>query len=124
MNREFRPNADVRPWGPFVSPNYVSQPITYTDFTVATVVWVLTLGNAALAVRSGFKQSRSSRSPLRSVYVWLIWLELGASFAMGLQCYLYLLKLIRPSMLHKLHMSVILRTDALLGFGFYFLICP
>jgi hypothetical protein len=32
------------------------------------------------------------------VYVWMIWLELVISFAMGLECFLHLLKIIKPSM--------------------------
>jgi hypothetical protein len=31
------------------------------------------------------------------VYVWLIWLELLVSFLMGLECYLHLQEIIKPS---------------------------
>ncbi|KAF2107983.1 hypothetical protein BDV96DRAFT_286538 [Lophiotrema nucula] len=97
MVNEFNPDPNFLPWGPFVSPSYKFQPITLIDIIIASTVWGLTLINVFIAIYLAFKQSKSSRSPLRSVYVWLIWLELVASFIMGLECFMHLLKLIRPS---------------------------
>lgn len=91
------PDRNFEPWGPFVPSGFTNQVITYTDVTIASVVWGLTLVNVLVAIYVGYGQSTSSRSPLRSVYVWMIWLELVASFIMGLVCFLHLLKLIRPS---------------------------
>ncbi|KAL6703502.1 hypothetical protein ACN47E_009600 [Coniothyrium glycines] len=94
---EFRDNPSFTPWGPFISPDYQLEAITTADVATATVVWGLTLINAVIAVWLGTEQTKTSRSPVRSVYVWMIWLELLVSFAMGLECYLHLLKIIRPS---------------------------
>jgi hypothetical protein len=99
MNQEFRDNPSFVPWGPFISPNYKTEAITKGDIVVASVVWGLTLVNVVVAIYQAWKQSRVSRSPLRSVYVWMIWLELVVSFVMGLECWLHLLKIIPPSKL-------------------------
>ncbi|ORY16919.1 hypothetical protein BCR34DRAFT_74186 [Clohesyomyces aquaticus] len=100
MNREFRPNADFHPWGPFVSKNFKNETITLTDITIATIVWAATLVCIAVAIRLGYQQTKASRFPLRSTYVWLVWLELLASFLMGLECYFHLLKFIKPSFIY------------------------
>lgn len=97
MNEEFRPDASFKPWGPLISHNYESENITRSDIIVASVVWGLTLINVGIALWLASIQARASRSPLRSVYVWMIWLELSVSFVMGLECFLHLLKLIKPS---------------------------
>lgn len=97
MNDEFRDDPSFKPWGPLISPNYENEPITKADIIVASVVWGLTLVNVIIAIWLAWGQSKVSRSPLRSVYVWMIWLELLVSFIMGLECFLHLLKFIRPS---------------------------
>lgn len=97
MDTEFRPDAHFEPWGPLVSPNYKNEPINKTDIVVASVVWALTLINVAIALWQVTKQTRTSRAPLRSVYIWMIWLELTFSFIMGLESFLHLLKIIPPS---------------------------
>lgn len=97
MNDEFRDDPSFKPWGPLISPNYVNEPITRADIIIASVVWGLTLVNVIIAIFFIYKQTKGSRSPLRSVYVWMIWLELLVSFVMGLECYLHLLKYIKPS---------------------------
>ncbi|KAF1952854.1 hypothetical protein CC80DRAFT_596278 [Byssothecium circinans] len=94
---EFKYDPTFKAWGPFISPSYENEPITLSDIIVASVIWGLTLLNILLAIYLGYGQTRGSRSPLRSVYVWMIWLELAVSFVMGLECFLHLLKLIRPS---------------------------
>lgn len=96
-SKDFKDDPMFVPWGPFVSPNFVNEPISPTDIITASVVWGLTLIAALLAVFLGYGQTRSSRSPLRSAYVWMIWIELTVCFAMGLECYLHMLKIIRPS---------------------------
>lgn len=95
--KEFRDDPNFTPWGPFISPDYKTEPITTGDVITSSVVWGLTLINVIIAVYLGYGQTRGSKSPLRSVYVWMIWLELAVSFAMGLECFLHILKLIRPS---------------------------
>ena len=97
MSKEFRDDPSFKPWGPLISPDYVNEAITKSDIIIASVVWALTLVNVLIAIYLIYGQTRGSRSPLRSVYVWMIWLELVISFVMGLQCFLHLLKYIRPS---------------------------
>lgn len=97
MNDEYKDDPSFKPWGPLISPNYVNEPIKKADIVVASVVWFLTLVNAMIAMYLGWGQTKGSRSPLRSVYVWMIWLELAVSLTMGLECYLHLLKYIKPS---------------------------
>ncbi|KAF2473591.1 uncharacterized protein BDR25DRAFT_256383 [Lindgomyces ingoldianus] len=97
MNREFRPNANFEPWGPFVGRHFKNQEITYTDITISSVAWAASLVCIAVAIKLAAKQSKVSRSPLRSTYVWLIWLELLANFLMGLEGYLHITKVIKPS---------------------------
>jgi len=97
MNKEFKIDPDFVAWGPFIPKNYSNEPITLSDIIIASVVWGLTCLAAILAIYLGYGQTQSSRSPLRSTYVWLIWLELLVSFLMGIECYLHLLKFIKPS---------------------------
>lgn len=98
MNDEFRDVPSFQPWGPLISPNYKNEAITKADIIIASIVWGLTLINLIVGIWLAWGQSKVSRSPLRSVYVWMIWLELVISFAMGLECFLHLLKIIKPSM--------------------------
>jgi len=97
MSGEFRDVPSFQPWGPFISDSYENEPITKSDIIIASVVWALTLINVIIALWLIQKQTRGSRSPLRSVYIWMIWLELIVSFVMGLESFLHLLKYIRPS---------------------------
>ncbi|KAF2866306.1 hypothetical protein BDV95DRAFT_505159 [Massariosphaeria phaeospora] len=97
MDKEFQLDENFTPWGPFVPATFRNEPITLSDIIIASIVWILTVVNVFIAIWLGYRQTRASRSPLRSVYVWLIWLELLASFSMGLECILHLLKIIRPS---------------------------
>jgi hypothetical protein len=97
MNDEFRQDVYFKPWGPLISPTYRNEGITKTDIVVASCVWGLTLVNAGIAVWLACAQTTASKSPLRSVYVWMIWLELTVSVLMGFECFLHLLKFIPPS---------------------------
>jgi hypothetical protein len=97
MNDEYRQDPSFKPWGPLISPSYKNENITKADIIVASAVLGLTLINAGIAVWLAFNQTRASRSPLRSVYVWMIWLELTVSVVMGIECFLHLLKYIPPS---------------------------
>ena len=98
MDQEYRISPSFQPWGPFIGHEFEIEPITRGDIVIASVVWALTLSNVFLAIYLGYGQTKSSRSPLRSIYVWLIWLELLVSFLMGIECYLHLFKIISPSM--------------------------
>ncbi|KAF2010181.1 hypothetical protein BU24DRAFT_400921 [Aaosphaeria arxii CBS 175.79] len=97
MSQEFRDVPSFQPWGPFISPNYHNEPITLSDMIIASVVYILTLVNVGIAIWLGIDQTHTSRSPLRSAYVWMIWLELVVSTVMGTECYLHIHKIIKPS---------------------------
>jgi hypothetical protein len=97
MTKPWRPDVDDSPWGPFVGKDYKVEAITHTDVAIASVVWLATLVSLIVAGWLAYRQCQSSRSPLRSVYIWMIWLEVGASFVMGLVSVLNITKCIRPS---------------------------
>ncbi|PSN61735.1 hypothetical protein BS50DRAFT_603884 [Corynespora cassiicola Philippines] len=97
MNDEFKIDPTFKAWGPFIPDTYENEPITTSDIIIAGTIFALTLANALLAMYLGFYQTIGSRSPIRSTYVWMIWLELLVSFLMGLECFLHLLKFVKPS---------------------------
>jgi len=121
MNDEFREGVRFEPWGPLISLTYHQENISIADIIVASIVWALTLVNVIIAIWQVFKQTKESRSPYRSVYIWMIWLELIVSFVMGLECFLHLLKFIPPSMYLDLRLCV-RAVLTLQGFAFYFTI--
>ena len=94
---EFNPDPTFTGWGPFIHEDYYIQPVTYKAIITAGLVFGLANLFAILAAYIAFKQTRACRNPLRSVYIWMIWLELAASFVIAIECLLYLLKVIRPS---------------------------
>ena len=98
LNDEFRPNVDFSPWGPFVPANYINMKVVKADILIASIAGIISLICAGYATWLVYKQMISSRSPLRSMYIWMIWTELGACLIMGIICYLHLFKIIRPSM--------------------------
>ncbi|KAL1596365.1 hypothetical protein SLS60_009011 [Paraconiothyrium brasiliense] len=55
------------------------------------------MGFAILAAYVAIQQTKKSRRPLKSVYVWMIWIELVACVIIALECLLYLLYIIEPS---------------------------
>lgn len=124
MNDEFKIDPTFKAWGPFIPDTYENEPITTSDIIIAGTIFALTLANALLAMYLGFYQTIGSRSPIRSTYVWMIWLELLVSFLMGLECFLHLLKFIKPSKSSILLLSPSRLTFAnrCIGFAFYFTI--
>ncbi|KAL1602195.1 hypothetical protein SLS59_004882 [Nothophoma quercina] len=106
LGTEFNPDPTFTAWGPFIHDKYYIQPVTYRAIIVAGLVFGLANLLAILAAYIAFKQTRACRAPLRSVYIWMIWLELAASFVIGVECLLYLLKVIRPSF--WFYMSILL----------------
>jgi hypothetical protein len=97
LNAEFRPNTDTKPWGPFIPDDYVVMPVTYRSVITAGVILGLTCIFALSAACIASKQTKAARRPWRSAYTWMIWLEIVASLVIGIECMLYLLKIIRPS---------------------------
>ncbi|KAF1973242.1 hypothetical protein BU23DRAFT_465651 [Bimuria novae-zelandiae CBS 107.79] len=97
MSNVWRPEVNIDPWGPFIGRDFKNQTTTKTDIIITCFVWAATVINSLIAIYLGYHQSKTSRSPLRSVYIWMIWLELGVSFIMGLESFLHVMKFIRPS---------------------------
>jgi len=94
---EFHPDPTFTAWGPFIRDDYYIQPVTYRAITLASLVFGLAGIFAILAATIAYRQTKANRSPSRSVYIWMIWLELAASVVIAIECLLYLLKVIRPS---------------------------
>jgi hypothetical protein len=97
LSTEFDPDPTFSAWGPFVPESYHMQPVTYRAIVVAGIVFGLTNIFAFSAAYIAFGQTKACRSPWRSVYIWMIWLELAASIVIAIECLLHLLKIIRPS---------------------------
>jgi ABC-type spermidine/putrescine transport system permease subunit I len=97
LDAEFRPNTRNKPWGPFIRDDYVVMPITYRSVITAGIILGLTCLFALSAAYIASRQTKAARRPWRSVYIWMIWLEIIASLVIGIECMLYLLKIIRPS---------------------------
>jgi len=98
---EFKHDPSFVAWGPFVPAGFRNESITQGDIIIASIVWGLTCLSAIQALYLAWGQTTASRSPLRSIYVWLIWIELAVCSIMGLECYLHLLKFIKPSKLKR-----------------------
>ncbi|KAF9701192.1 hypothetical protein EKO04_001073 [Ascochyta lentis] len=106
LSTEFNPDPTYTAWGPFIRDDYLVQPVTYRDIIVAGFVFGLANLFAVSGAYIAFRQTRSCRAPWRSAYIWMIWLELAASFVISVECLLYLLKVIRPSF--WFYMSILL----------------
>jgi hypothetical protein len=94
---EFNPDPTFTAWGPFIRDGYYIQPVTYRAIIVAGMVFGFAGLFAISAAYIAFRQTKASRNPSRSPYIWMIWLELAASVVIAIECLLYLLKVIRPS---------------------------
>jgi hypothetical protein len=94
---EYNPDPTFTAWGPFIRDDYYIQPVSYRDLIVAGTVFGLANIFAVSAAYIASRQTRACRKPWRSAYIWMIWLELAASVVIGIECLLYLLKVIRPS---------------------------
>lgn len=64
--------------------------ITKTDLEIASICWGFTLGFGFLTTWEAVKQTVRSRSPLRSIYIWLVWGEIIVGLAFGIVAYLLL----------------------------------
>lgn len=74
----------------FIPPNYVAQQVTRTDMNVASICWGFTLGFGFLTTWEAMRQTLRARDPLRSTYVWMIWLELLVCLAFSIICWIHL----------------------------------
>ena len=90
--------AKLRPFGPFIDPRtFEMEPTTVRSLIIASVVFVVAMMFAGLAVVIGIQQTKASRNPWKSTYIWMIWIELGACIIIAVECMLYLTYVIRPS---------------------------
>lgn len=100
-SRVYDPNgyAQLRAFGPFIDADtYEIQPTTYRTLIIASIVFGLAMCFALLATLLGIQQTKASRRPWKSVYIWMIWIELAACVVIAFECFLFLLYLIRPSL--------------------------
>ncbi|KAJ4374852.1 hypothetical protein N0V83_001930 [Neocucurbitaria cava] len=105
MNVDITPH-DYTAYGPFIHDNYVVPPVTRADLTIAGTLFSLANIFALLAAYIAIKQTKAARRPLRSHYLWMVWLEWAASVVINIECLLYLLRIIRPSF--WFYMSILL----------------
>jgi len=60
------------------------------DYKLASTAAGFTLGFGFLVVWEAIKQTRAVRSPLRSVYIYMVWGEIIANLAIGIMAWLFL----------------------------------
>ncbi|EKG09188.1 hypothetical protein MPH_13816 [Macrophomina phaseolina MS6] len=83
--------------GPLISPNYIPEDITKADVAISSTVWGLTLVWCGICSWQGLGQTKRARRPWKTVYIWMIWLELLVCFLMGLECWCFIIKWVHPS---------------------------
>ena len=66
------------------------------DFTLASAAAGFTLGFGVLTVWEAIKQTRAIRSPLRSVYIYMVWGEILANLLIGITAWLFLDGILGP----------------------------
>ncbi|KAH0606444.1 uncharacterized protein H6S33_004105 [Morchella sextelata] len=69
---------------------YVLQEVTRTDMNIASICWGFTLGFGFLTTWEAIRQTNRARDPLRSVYIWMIWMELFVCLAFSIICWIHL----------------------------------
>ena len=94
---EHDPNAGYTAWGPFIRDNYYIQPLSYRANIISATVFTAAMLLAILAGYLAIFQTKAARTPLKSFYIWMIWLELIACVIIAVVCLCYLHKAIRPS---------------------------
>jgi hypothetical protein len=68
-----------------------------TDFKVSSLAAGFSIGFGFLTTWEAIKQTKSSTSPLRSVYLYMVWGELLANIAIGILGWLFLDGTIGPT---------------------------
>jgi hypothetical protein len=85
-------------WGPFIDHDkYKIQSVSRSDLITAGAAFAFCVIFAISAAYVGYKQTRRSRQPWTSAYIWMVWLEWSASVVLAIECLLFLLRVIRPS---------------------------
>jgi hypothetical protein len=63
---------------------------TLTDFKIASLAAGFTLGFGFLTVWTAIKQTLKAKSPLRSVFLWMLWGEIAANLGIGILGWLFM----------------------------------
>lgn len=96
MSFDFDPHFTS--WGPFIQhETFQIQPLSQAAFIAATTIFVITGFVACSTAYAAFKQTKRSRGPWSSGYIWMIWMEWASCVALAIICMLHLLRVIRPS---------------------------
>jgi len=66
------------------------------DFKLASTAAGFTLGFSVLCIWNAIQQTRAVRSPLRSVYIFMVWGEIVANLCIGIIGYLFLDEILKP----------------------------
>jgi hypothetical protein len=94
---ERQPHPGYTAWGPFVSDDYYIQPLSRRANIISGIIFGVAMLLALLAGYYAVYQTKASRIPAKSPYIWMIWLELVACVALAIECFCYLHMVIRPS---------------------------
>ncbi|KAF2811140.1 uncharacterized protein BDZ99DRAFT_570400 [Mytilinidion resinicola] len=70
---------------------------TSTDYKVSCIAFGFTLGFGYLTGWDAWKLTRKHRSPLRSMFIWMVWGELIVNLAIAIVAWLFLEGIIKPT---------------------------
>lgn len=72
--------------------NYTPPPVTDRDREISLILWGFSLGFGFLTCWKAYKQTMkvNPKCRLRSVYVWLIWIDLLGSFGFGIGAWFFM----------------------------------
>jgi hypothetical protein len=94
----FGSNPNFTSWGPFINHDtFIVQPVSRADFATAIIAFVLVIVFATSAAYVGYRQTRRSREPWKSAYIWMVWLEWASCLIIGIECMLFIVRAVRPS---------------------------
>jgi len=83
--------------GPFIGRTFTYAPATRTDVVATSAVFVLCMGLAFFATKTGLKQTKWSRRPWKSLYFRLLWLTLAVTVSHAILFLLCMLDIVRLS---------------------------
>jgi len=85
-------------WGPFINHDtYVIQGVSREDIITTGVAYAIVSAFAVSTAYVGYKQTKRTRQPWKSAYIWMVWLEWAACVSIATESLLYILRVIRPS---------------------------
>lgn len=68
----------------------ITMASTLTDFKIASLAAGFTLGFGFLTVWTAIKQTLKAKSPLQSVFLWMLWGEIAANLGIGILGWLFM----------------------------------